>query len=370
MKLNELLELKYAYKGKKSETSIDEIYGIIYRIYCIPENKSYIGQTFSHDYVGKYVTKTGIIKRIKVHWSKKDEEIYNKRPLYKAFLKYTPDQFEVSEEKRLYNTEIAKINQIEGQYIQHYDCLYPNGYNIEEIGKRFGKIFQKLSEHYSFDIKRTEYMDTTRDRRCKDIMVGKYFNLPRSQIDKDIVLKNLKSIKIEKIRLTDSNGLRILVKPVNENINIRIYFNGSKQECIEYVKHLTDNIELSEAFRGKQCYKYQSKIEKVLELAEHICEVTGKSYTNKARNHETYLLMFYGKKNNKSQNLLRISFGGASQSIQKSYDTAMEFLDRLLKYSKLDHFTYNLSQLSLLNEKSMSATGGCSGDSEVNSDTA
>lgn len=370
MKLSELLELKYAYQGKKSETPISDVYAIIYRIYCIPENKSYIGQTFSHDYAGDYITKTGIVKRVKVHWTKKDEDICKNRPIYNVLNKYKPDQFEVTEEKCLYHTEISKINVIEGEYIKKYNSLYPNGYNIEEIGKRFGKIYQKLSEYYSFDIPKEEYIDTTRDRRCRDIMVGKYFNLQKSQINTDTILEKLKTIKIEKIRLTNSNGLRILVKPLNENINIRIYFYGSNEECIEYVKDLTDNIELSETFRGKECYKYQCKIEKVLELAEFIYDVTGNSYTNKARGHETYLLMFYGKKNNKYQNLLRISFGGASQPIYQSYQIAMEFLDRLLKYSKVDHFSYNLSQLSLLNEKSMSATGGCSGDSEVNSDTA
>ena len=40
--LTEILEMNYKSKDKNF-TDMNEIYGIIYRIYCIPEDKSYIG---------------------------------------------------------------------------------------------------------------------------------------------------------------------------------------------------------------------------------------------------------------------------------------------------------------------------------------
>ena len=51
MKLDELL--KQNHPPKKND--LKDVYGIIYRIFCVPENKSYIGQTFSHGYVGQYL---------------------------------------------------------------------------------------------------------------------------------------------------------------------------------------------------------------------------------------------------------------------------------------------------------------------------
>ena len=62
MKLNELLEIKRPVKNAgDKKTELTDVYGIIYRIYCVPENKNYIGQTFSHGHVGKYLSKKGLL---------------------------------------------------------------------------------------------------------------------------------------------------------------------------------------------------------------------------------------------------------------------------------------------------------------------
>lgn len=340
MKLNELLELNYA-NGKTSNiTPISEVYGIIYRIFSRVENKSYVGQTYSHKYSGKYLQRHGLIMRLKKHWIEKDEELSKDRPLYRILNTYPQEEFEVFEELRVYGKDLARLNQIEGEYIQQYDCIYPNGYNVEVIGKRKPTILNDLAELYDFSIEQTEYEDTTRSRRRKDICLGTYFNLPKQQLGLDKTLELLKTLDIEKIRLVNSNGIRLLVNVRGEKDNIRVYFKKSKEECLEFASQLTTNLEITESFQGVDCYKYQSKLDNILAKSEDIKSVIGKQYENKARNCQTYLLIFYGEKNGKRQSLARVSFGGASQTIIESSNIAMEFIDKLTQYNKTIHFEY------------------------------
>ena len=128
MKLYELLELTYSkHKDKNPTTSIDDLYGIIYRIYCIPEDKSYIGQTYSHNYVNNYFNRYGVLNRMKVHYRSKNTKTCKNRPLYVALNKYSTDQFDITEEIRIYGKDLANINQIEGDYMTKYNSVYPNG---------------------------------------------------------------------------------------------------------------------------------------------------------------------------------------------------------------------------------------------------
>lgn len=342
MKLNEFLEMKYT-KSIIIPT-LKDVYGIIYRIYCIPENKSYIGQTYSHKFIGKYLRKHGLIKRIQKHYETRADELVKDRPLYKALVKYETNQFEVFEERCVYEKELANINQIEGEYIKKYSSIYPTGYNIEEIGKTNSKFLKELSVFYEFDIKKTEYIDTTRPKRCKDVCIGTYFKLKRGEVNLERSFELLKTIEIDYIRLINSKGLRILVKLKNENINIRVYFNKSKEECLEYVYKLIDNVKISESFQGITCYKYQSKVDKIYEICKDVKSVTG-TITNNKDEFQTYLIIFYGIKNNKNQSLKRVSFGGRSNKIEDSYNNAMEFIDYVKKNIETSHFIYKLKSL-------------------------
>lgn len=333
--LNEIIELNYTNrKDRMKKTNISEVYGIIYRIYCITEKKSYVGQTFSHINCLQYLQRHGLISRCKIHYRAKDYEENKNKPLYQALNKYTADQFEVYEETRLYREDIAKINQIEAEYIEKYNCLNPNGYNIEEVGKKYSKLLTMLSEHYGFEIQRPNYIDKTRKDRCKDVCFGIRFGLKRASYSNDLILANLKNIVIDSIRLVQiRKELRIIVKEKGVKDNIRVYFKGSKEECETFARQLTNKIEISESFRGQDCYKYQSKLDKVLSL-EDITRVAGKIYDNAVSKSETYLIIFYGKKNNKIQSLARISFGGKTVSIEQSKNDAIEFIENFKKQTK------------------------------------
>jgi len=348
MRLDELLETKYSTSGKKTPNTIADVYGIIYRIYCIPENKSYVGQTFSHHYCGSYLSRTGILKRVKQHWVDKDKDLSKDRPLYKDLCKYSPSQFEIHEEKTIYGKDLANISQYEQEYMKKWNCLDSKGYNMEEIGKIGSKLITMLSQHYEFDIVKTKYEDEkTRERRCKDVCLGVYFNITRREVTLKRSLELLKTIDIENIRLINSGGYRILIKPRGENVNIRLYFKGTKDECLEYTKSISDKIELAPSFIGNECYRYQDKIDKVLENAELIQDVKGSVFLNKTNDTETYLLIFYGVKNKRRQSINRVSFGGKNISISVSYNIAVEFVDIISKNEKMSHIKINLNQINI-----------------------
>ena len=108
------------------------------------------------------------------------------------------------------------------------------------------------------------------------------FNIPKQLLGLDKTLELLHTIDVERVRLVDSNGLRVLVRVRDENVNIRVYFSGTREECLAYAKLIHDDIEEAESFRGKTCYKYQCKLEKVVVIAATVQKVVGKAYTNKA----------------------------------------------------------------------------------------
>ena len=347
MKLDELLKQNHEIKksgDKKNELS--DVYGIIYRIFCVPENKSYIGQTFSHGYVGKYLNKKNILTRCRQHFNDKELEKNKNKPLCIALLKYSPDQFIIYEEEKLYNKDIGIINQKEGEYMLKYNSLFPNGYNIEEIGKKYPKILKDLSEFHNFEIKKYIYIDKTRSRRKKDVCIGKYFALEKQQLGLEKTLNLLKRIDIENVRLIDSNGLRIIIKVKNEKDNIRVYFTETKDKCVEFAKKISENVIITASFIGEESYKYQLKLENVLKDKEIITSVIGKSYHNNSRDSDTYLIMISGKKNNRIQTLHRISFGGKSIDIKNSYDTASDFVEKIKKEINNSSIKYILEKIS------------------------
>ena len=52
------------------------------------------------------------------------------------------------EEEILYKQDISLINQKEGFYMLKYNSLFPNGYNSEEIGKKYSKLVNSSSFPY------------------------------------------------------------------------------------------------------------------------------------------------------------------------------------------------------------------------------
>lgn len=315
---------------------------LIYRIYCFPENKNYVGQTYSHIIRSQYFSHYNVFGRITTHIVGKDDIKYKNHPLYIALNKYDLKDFGVSIEKRLYGKDIQNINNEEEIFIKKYNCMSPNGYNLEKTGKRYGKMFKLLSEYYKFDIPLYEYKDTTRETRGKDICIGVRFGFKRNKrLSEYQILNLLSAIDIDYVRLIKTGKeIRILVKENNSRDHIRIVYKENSDKCLEYVKKISDKIIIAPSFSGNS-YNYQEKLDKLLDIEIPITTITGKHYISKKK--DTYRLNFYGKKI-RTQLIFTITFGG-KLPIQESYEKALEFLNKFKTTTEQKDFKIDLSPI-------------------------
>ena len=344
MRLNELLELSHN-KRKNTRTQISEIYGIIYRIFCIPENKSYIGQTYSHTIIAKYYQRHGILSRCKRHYRDKTLEQVKNRPLYMALNKYHSSDFEVYEEKRLYGEELSRINIVEGEYIEKYHTLAPEGYNMEKIGKIYCKIYLDLAKYYGFKIEREKYVYNRGTVKTNEICFGVQFGLYRQRLTDKLILDVLTKISVDKVRLVFTNGFRIIIYETSNPTPIRLYYNKTREEVLKFARQITPNIDQSPSFLGKDCYQYQHKLDKALEHQDLYNKIIGSIYTNNTNGCETYMLAFRGVKNGKSSYLFRVSFGGVNLDIRESFETAMKFLEKYEEAARVKNYEVKVTIL-------------------------
>lgn len=100
------------------------MYGVIYKITNLKNNKIYIGQTI----------KKNPYQRINQHFLGTGNRL-----LFKSFLKNNKD-------KKLYKVEIIAcsknsedLNYCEQFFINYFNCLVPNGYNLDSGGKQHTK---------------------------------------------------------------------------------------------------------------------------------------------------------------------------------------------------------------------------------------
>jgi group I intron endonuclease len=100
---------------------------IIYKITHRLNGHTYVGQT----------TKT-LEHRWKQHCSEKRRNYH----LYNAIKKYGKDAFTVEEVAQYDNME--DLNNAEAYYVEWYNCLTPNGYNLKEGGGTKGKFSEEI----------------------------------------------------------------------------------------------------------------------------------------------------------------------------------------------------------------------------------
>lgn len=151
-------------------------------IYCLtsPSGKKYIGQCVKYLSSGK---NWGYINRWKEHIRDSKTKNYC-RLLNQAIRKYTPDNF-ILELIKECNTE--ELNFYENYYINLYNTLTPNGYNLttggsicrqsEEtkqlkrqsmMGKNIGKIFEKRPRKRDEDNNLPKYLRYYTDKSGKE----------------------------------------------------------------------------------------------------------------------------------------------------------------------------------------------------------
>jgi len=96
--------------------------GCIYRILCIPNQKSYIGQTEDNTPYNRYSK----------HWY--NANVRNLQyPLYNAFRKYTTDDFKIELIRTCLNEHLDSLEAYYAEEFQSY--VWQNGYNVAPCGR-------------------------------------------------------------------------------------------------------------------------------------------------------------------------------------------------------------------------------------------
>ncbi len=114
----------------------DKVIGEIYLITNTSQNKVYVGQTRSHRMNKDKYRPFGSIGRFKDHIS---EAINNTKKnqcsyLNNAIRKYGSDKFKV---ELLEKCDVNDLDKREQHYIEKYNSLFPNGYNLTKGGQVF-----------------------------------------------------------------------------------------------------------------------------------------------------------------------------------------------------------------------------------------
>jgi hypothetical protein len=316
--------------------NIENIYGIVYRIFSKTENKSYIGQTMSHQLLKDKWYPYGINKRIQKHLDITNVENKNTK-LTEVFKKHPRSDFEIFIEEKIPSNQINKLNNVEADYIKKYDSIV-NGYNFVKKSTSISKSKQKIIDFYNLQIDEEKYVDDTRQRRSKDITTGKKFKCNSER------LEFFKDKKVEKVIITYSaNALRLLVQIENMKDKYRLIMGNKKEEVLELAYQLTKNVEIKgiaqDFFLDKdtnETYKLQDRIEEIKNI-DNVTSVKGKFYYHKRFNGHTYTLFFYGNKKNRVVIKNKISFGGKHDTIESIYNDAKIFLQKLSEVKNIDN---------------------------------
>jgi hypothetical protein len=112
----------------------DKLFGEIYIMTCIVNNKQYVGQTLSHRKNHNKYRPHNSKGRVKDHFCEaiKNTRINGCTYLNQAIRKYTPENFKYEVLERCL---IADIDELEIKYIAKYNTLSPNGYNLTSGGR-------------------------------------------------------------------------------------------------------------------------------------------------------------------------------------------------------------------------------------------
>lgn len=134
-------------------TDNSQIKGQIYIIENKIDAKAYIGQTLSHRKNKDKYRPFGIIGRFNDHISEALCNTKRKQCWYlnNAIRKYGKEHFTV---RLVQECSVDELDKLEQKYIQEYNSLYPNGYNLTKGGKTLQTLEHEFSEDTNTPSKR------------------------------------------------------------------------------------------------------------------------------------------------------------------------------------------------------------------------
>lgn len=156
--------LKYQYIVYSME------YGFVYKIKNISSGKIYIGQAREFKYKHNKPYKYGISGRWHDHLYEARKG--TQRPLYVDIIKYGKETFILEE---LEKAPLEQLDSLEAKYIQEYNTIYPNGYNIASHSRNRHHKSINLANHFSGKVSFVELKKIKKDD--KDHLVYLYLTL-------------------------------------------------------------------------------------------------------------------------------------------------------------------------------------------------
>ena len=216
--------------------------GYIYKIENTVDNKVYIGQT---------------IQDLEIRWKQHLKKSSNCRYLKSAIKKYGIDNFKF---KLVCITFDSQLDDMEKEYIEQYDCLAPNGYNLKlggDSGKHHAETNKKISE--------------TLKMRYKNGLTPPRSHLgkPHSEIHKKKISESLKGYRMGNKLSQETKNKISLSRRKNKIIQFDIHGNrlnsfGSCKEAAVYIGTARTNINHCCTGRQKMAKGFVWKYESIL----------------------------------------------------------------------------------------------------------
>ena len=212
--------------------------GYIYTITNKTDNKIYVGQT---------------IQDVELRWKDHLKRGSNCRYLKSAFNKYGVDNFVF---KLVCITFDNQLDDMEIQYIEKYNCLAPNGYNLRRGGNS-GRHHAETKQRIS---------DTLKIRYQNGLVPPRpQLGIPHSEITKKRISESLKG----RIISQESINKRIISRRINRTIQFDIEGNrlnefNSCKEAAEYIGISLNSINLCCIGKAKTAKGFVWKYESIL----------------------------------------------------------------------------------------------------------
>lgn len=261
--------------------------GQIYKITNIKNNKIYIGQVVSHRLNKKKYRPFGYIGRFNDHISEALNNTKKKQCTFlnNAIRKYGKDFFKVD---LLLECSKETMDENEIKYINEFNSLYPDGYNLTNGGKTTEYIKMDNNQKLNTPKKRGrefgyKHKKETKEKmkiRLSEFMKNKLKNEDDKKKLQERTSKNIKTyydnLKIKKLsELVLDNDLEKYIRPIinkktNMIYNYQIYINRninftitSKDDSLEEkytrLKNILIEVKKIKANKSKNCENEEEK---------------------------------------------------------------------------------------------------------------